>query len=232
MNHQNNAVVMITGAKGGLGSFVTEACLAAGSNVIGVSRSIKPADFENDRFTAMPAELSSGGAAQSVADAAIQRFSRIDALVHVLGGFEGGQRIEDTSAETLDRMMEINFRSAFFILQAVVPHMRKAGKGAIVAIGSRAALEPVPTLSAYSASKAALISLIRTTAAENKDSGITANVVLPGTMDTRANRTAMPNADFSKWVQPSDVASLIQWLISGAGSAVNGAVLPIYGGES
>ena len=107
--------------------------------------------------------------------------------------------------------------------------MRKAGSGRIIAIGSRAAESPGTMVGAYSASKAALVSLIRTVAIENKDAGITANVILPGTMDTPANRAAMPGADTSQWVQPGSVASLIVWLTSEAGKDVTGSAIPVYG---
>ena len=109
--------------------------------------------------------------------------------------------------------------------------MRKTGNGRIIAIGSRAALEPGAGVGAYSASKAAMVSLIRTVALENKDAGITANVILPGTMDTPANRKFMPNADVSKWVQPAAIAALITWLASDAGKDVNGAAIPVYGAD-
>jgi NAD(P)-dependent dehydrogenase (short-subunit alcohol dehydrogenase family) len=90
-------------------------------------------------------------------------------------------------------------------------------------------MDPGPGVGAYSASKAAMLSLIRTAAVENKDAGLTANVILPGTIDTPANRKAMPNADLSKWVRPAAIASLITWLASDAGRDVNGAVIPLYG---
>jgi NAD(P)-dependent dehydrogenase (short-subunit alcohol dehydrogenase family) len=109
--------------------------------------------------------------------------------------------------------------------------MREQKSGRILAIGSRAAVEPSPMAGVYAASKAALVSLIKTVARENSDRGITANVVLPGTMDTPGNRTAMPAADFSKWVQPSQVAKLLVHLASAQASQMNGAVIPIYGGE-
>ena len=96
-------------------------------------------------------------------------------------------------------------------------------------IGSRTAVEPAASLGAYSASKAALVSLVRTAAVENKDYGITANVLLPGTMDTPANRAAMAEADHTKWVTPTDIGSM---LVSLAGNkAVTGAVIPVFGGE-
>ena len=121
--------------------------------------------------------------------------------------------------------------SAFYLLRAVIPHVRRSGSSRIIAIGSRAALEPGAGVGAYSASKAALVSLIRTVALENKDAGLTANVILPGTMDTPANRKSMPTADISKWVRPASIASLITWLAGDAGSDVNGAVIPVYGSD-
>jgi NAD(P)-dependent dehydrogenase (short-subunit alcohol dehydrogenase family) len=123
----------------------------------------------------------------------------------------------------------MNLNSAFHMLRAVIPHMRKSGAGRIIAIGTRAAEDPGPSVGAYSASKAALVSLMRTVALENKDRGITANVILPGTMDTADNRKAMPGADTSQWVQPASVASLIVWLAGDAGKDVTGAAIPVYG---
>ncbi|PYX24734.1 MAG: hypothetical protein DMG82_07555 [Acidobacteria bacterium] len=125
----------------------------------------------------------------------------------------------------------MNLNSTFQILRATIPVLRKTGGGRIVAIGSRAALEPGANVGAYSASKAAMVSLIRTVAAENKDAGMTANAILPGTMDTPSNRVAMPKADFSKWVPTETIAGLVVWLARDAGKDVNGAVIPVYGME-
>lgn len=224
-------MVIITGAKGGLGTFVTNAFLAGGARVAGVSRSIQDSDFPNPNFTAIPAEISTVASAAAMIDAVLKKTARIDTLVHLVGGFAGGKPTSETDDATWDQMLAMNLRSAVNVIRAVLPHMQRARSGRIIAIGSHAAAEPPPTLSAYSASKAALVSFIRTVAAENKDSGITANIVLPGTMDTPANRAAMPSADFSKWVDPASVASLLVWLASPAGAEVNGAVIPIYGRE-
>ena len=225
----DNKIALITGAKGGLGNSVTHAFLNAGATVIGVSRSIKASDFPNSRFVAMPAQLSSAEAAQSVADAVIARHQKIDVLVHLVGGFAGGQPIAETSDATFDQMFDLNLRSAFHILRAVVPHMRRQRSGRILAIGSRAAVEPGANAGAYNASKAALVSLIRTVALENQDLSITANVILPGTMDTPGNLAGDPKADFSKWVQPDQVAAILVHWASDAASQITGAVIPIYG---
>jgi NAD(P)-dependent dehydrogenase (short-subunit alcohol dehydrogenase family) len=126
-------------------------------------------------------------------------------------------------------MFDVNLNSLFNLLRAAIPVLRQTGNGRIIAIGSRQAVEPSAGVGAYSASKAAMVSLIQTVALENKDVRLRANVILPGTMDTPANRKAMPNADVSKWVQPASVASLTLWLTSDAGRDVNGAVIPVYG---
>ena len=220
---------LVTGANGGLGTHVTKALLATGFAVVGLAPRIQQADFDHPNFTALPAKLDSLSAAKKAADTVISRFGTIDVLAHLVGGFAGGLTIADTDDATFQRMFDMNVNSAFHILRAVLPHMRKAGAGRIVAIGSRAAEAPGATVGAYSASKAALVSLIRTVAIENKDAGITANVILPGTMDTPANRKDMPGADTSQWVQPASVASLIVWLAGDSGKDVTGASIPVYG---
>ena len=228
MNLQGR-IALVTGAKGGLGSFVTEAFLAAGATVVGVSRSIKQSDFEHPNFAAMPAELSTGDAARALVKGVVERLGRIDALVHVMGGFAGGQTVADTDDATLEKMLDLNYRAAFYIARAVLPQMRQQGSGRILAVASRQAVEPGAMVGAYSASKAALVALIRTIALENKDRCISANAVLPGTMDTPGNRSGDPAADGSLWVQPSQVASMLVHLASDAGAQITGAAIPIFG---
>jgi NAD(P)-dependent dehydrogenase (short-subunit alcohol dehydrogenase family) len=220
---------LVTGANGGLGTYVTKALLDAGFAVVGLSPGIQQSDFDHPAFTALPASLDSLAAAKKAVASVIARFGKIDVLAHLVGGFAGGQTVADTDDATFQRMFDMNVNSAFHVLRALIPHMRKAGGGRIIAIGSRAAEDPGASVGAYSASKAALVSLIRTVAVENKDAGITANVILPGTMDTPANRAAMPGADTSTWVQPASVASLIVWLAGDAGKDVTGAAIPVYG---
>src|SRR6266567_3449468 len=175
MPELDGKLAVITGAKGGLGNHVTRAFLQAGAEVVGVSRSIQASDFPQPRFTAMPAELSSGDAARRLADEVAAKFQKIDILVHLVGGFAGGKPVLETDDQTLDQMLNENLRSAFHMARAVLPHMRKQGGGRILTIASRAAIESSPGAGAYALSKAALVSLIRTIAAENKDRGISAN---------------------------------------------------------
>jgi NAD(P)-dependent dehydrogenase (short-subunit alcohol dehydrogenase family) len=195
-----------------------------------MSRKIQQSDFSNALFTAVAAEMSVEGIKKGV-DYLVEHFGRVDIVVHTVGGFAGGTSLAETDDATFQRMLDLNLNSVFNLLRAVLPAMRKTGGGRIVAIGSRAAVEPGVGIGAYSASKAAMVALMRTVALENKGAGITANVILPGTMDTPANRASIPNADFSKWVQPANVAALVTWLVSDAGKDVNGAVIPVYGSD-
>ena len=224
-------IMVITGAKGGLGTFVTQAFLDAGAQVAGVSRSIADSDFPHANFSAIAAELSSAERAREVIDTVLAKYGRIDGLVHLIGGFAGRQPVAESDDATFDRMIDMNLRSAFQLVRAVLPAMRSQGSGRILAIGSKAAVEPAPMAGLYGASKAALVSLIRTVARENSDKGIAANIVLPGTMDTPANRSAMPGTDFSRWVQPAQVASLLVHLATDEASQITGAVIPVYGAE-
>lgn len=222
-------IALVTGANGGLGTSVTKALLDDSFLTVGLSPHIQASDFDHPHFVALPATIDSLDAARKAAKIVIERFGRIDVLAHLVGGFAGGQTVADTDDATFARMFEVNVNSAFHMLRAVIPHMRSAGGGRIVAIGSRAAESPGATVGAYSASKAAIVSLVRTVAIENKDVGITANVILPGTIDTPANRKAMPGADITQWVQPASIASLIVWLAGDAGKDVTGAAIPVYG---
>ncbi len=225
-------VVVVTGADGGLGTYVTRAFLDAGATVVGTSRKIQQSGFDHPNFTALPAEISTREGAQGLVDKVVARFGKLDVLAHTVGGFAGGQSIVDTDDTTYQRMFDLNLNCVFHMLRAAIPLLRNTGNGRIIAIGSRAALEPGAGVGAYSASKAAMVSLIRTVALENKDAGLTANVILPGTIDTPANRKAIPNADVSKWVQPSSIAELVVWLASEAGKDVNGSVIPVYGKDA
>ncbi len=222
-------VIFITGAKGGLGSFITQRFLATGAKVVGASRSISQQDFPAPNFVALPVDFTKPAAVTGAVNSIVERYRRLDVLVHVVGAFAGGQSVAETDDATWEQMRDLNLTSAFYTLRAAIPHLRKSGSGRIVAIGSLAAVEPHAGLAAYVTFKAALAMLVRTVALENRDAGVTANVVLPGTMDTPTNRKAMPNADFSKWLQPSEVADLVLWLRDERAGHITGTTIPIDG---
>jgi NAD(P)-dependent dehydrogenase (short-subunit alcohol dehydrogenase family) len=222
-------VILISGASGGLGEGVTQAVLDAGAEVAGVSRRWPPEASNTPGLLPVAADLTQESGCAAAVAAALNKWSRLDAAIHLMGGFAGGTRVHEMSPDTWDQMMNVNLRSAFLFFRAALPPMLKAGRGRLLAVGSRPGLEPVAGLAAYSASKAGLHALIRALAAENKDTGVTANAVLPSTIDTAANRVAMPQADTSKWVEPASIASLLVYLASDAAQDINGALVPIYG---
>jgi NAD(P)-dependent dehydrogenase (short-subunit alcohol dehydrogenase family) len=224
-------VVIVTGADGGLGKSVTQALLERDATVVGTSRKIQTTEFQHPSFFGIPADISNREGSTRLIDEVLSRFGKLHVLVHTVGGFAGGQAVVDTDDDTFQRMMDLNLKPLLHMLRAAIPPLRESGAGCVIAVGSRAAVEPGVRVGAYSASKAAMLSVMRTVALENKDGGLRANVILPGTIDTPANRRSSPDADFSKWVRPAAIATLITWLAGDEGRDINGAAIPIYGSE-
>jgi NAD(P)-dependent dehydrogenase (short-subunit alcohol dehydrogenase family) len=229
MGQFTNQVVVVTGATGGLGGAVVHAFLSEGAMVWGILGPSSPSRIADPNFATVAADLTVPAEAELAVRKVIETSGKIDVLLHLTGGFAGGKPVAETDDAAWNRMLDLNLHTAIHMARAVLPHMLQAGKGRIVAIGSRTGVEPAAGLSAYGVSKAALIALMRTIAAEVRNSGITANIVLPSVIDTPANRAASPAADFTKWVQPESIARLLLFLASDAAADINGAVLPIYG---
>src|SRR4051812_25949053 len=225
-------IILITGAKGGLGNFVTKKFLDAGEMVIGAALSIRQSDFPNANFLDAAIDFSDAEGVKALVDNVVKRFGHIDVLVHVIGGFAGGTPVHETDPVTWAQMQTQNLTTAFNVARAVIPHMRKEGRGRIIAVGSKAAEQPHANLGAYVVSKTGLVTLVKTIAMEKAGRGVPANVVLPGTMDTRANRAAMTKVDPKQWVNPADVANVIFWLASPEVSEMNGAAIPVSGREA
>jgi len=227
-------VALVTGASGALGSVVARRLLDAGT------RLVLP-DRQPEKLRALFPEIDGGGvlaqasdvtdpdAVEALVQAAVERFGRIDMLCNVAGGFRGGPPVHQSDVATWDFLMDLNARAVFLVCRAVVPVMLRSGGGRIVNVASRGALAGDAGVAAYSASKAAVLRLTESLSAELKAQGIRVNAVLPGTIDTAANRTAMPGADTSRWVDPDALTDAILFLLSDAARAVHGAALPVYG---
>lgn len=224
-------VVFITGANGGLGTSVTNAFLRRGAHVIGASLRIKAADFPQPNFGAMTLDFSKLEEIKRGVAEIVRRYGRLDVLVHVLGGFAGGPPVAETTDEMWEQMQKINLTAAFQVFRETIPHLRKSSSGRLIAIGSLTAAQAHANLGAYVTFKAALAMLVQTVALENADAGLTANVILPGTMDTPANRKSMPGADFSKWAKTDDVADLVLSLAEEHARHLTGLAIPIEGGR-
>jgi NAD(P)-dependent dehydrogenase (short-subunit alcohol dehydrogenase family) len=222
-------VVFITGANGGLGTSVTDAFLRQGARVIGASLHIKGGDFPQPNFEAMTLDFGKPDEIKRGVAKIVERYGRLDVLVHLLGGFAGGPSLAETSDEMWNQMQNINLTSAFQVFRESIPHLRKSSSGRLIAIGSLTAAQPRANLGAYVTFKTALAMLVQTVALENTDVGLTANVILPGTMDTPGNRKAMPDADFSKWAKTEDVADLVLFVAGDQARHLTGLAIPIEG---
>lgn len=229
-------VVMVTGAAGNLGGAVVRAFETSGGRLVLVDRSADRLresfpDLADSplHFLANCADLTDPQIVGAVVAETVERFGRIDALINTAGGYRAGTPLHETSLETWDFMLNLNARSIFIACQAVIPHMLRQGSGKIVSVSARAGLSGGAGMSAYTVSKSAVIRLTESMAAELKDAGINVNCVLPGTIDTPANRQASPNADYDRWVKPEALADVICFLASDAARAIHGAAVPVYG---
>lgn len=230
-------VAFLTGATGALGHAVTGRFLSKGATVIASYRTAE--SFQQlvqqlgpgvgAQLSGVEADLTNSESIRQAVAEVLRRAGRIDSLVNLVGGYAGGQPVPQTDEALWDHMLRLNLTSAFLLTRTVLPHMLAKRRGRIVHISSRAAVEPFAGAAAYIASKAGLIALTRAVAAEVSGSGVTANVVLPGTMDTPANRASMLRADFSQWVPPQSVAQAILFLVSDEAGGINGAQVPVFG---
>jgi len=219
-------VILVTGANGALGSVVAQHLLALGATVAGADRTEVASQPPAKEFFSVAADLSSTAGAAEVVRAVVERYSRIDGVVHTVGGFALGP-LHELSDQEWSRLVDTNLNSAFYLLRAVLVHMRERHNGRIVMIGSFAAAQPQPNLSAYIATKAALHALVQSAALENRYFGITLNAILPGTINTAANRAAMPAADPSRWLAPQKLAQLCAQLLRDPDGTLTGALLPL-----
>jgi NAD(P)-dependent dehydrogenase (short-subunit alcohol dehydrogenase family) len=168
-------------------------------------------------------------AVRGLADRIIGKAGQLDALVNAVGGYAGGIPLWETDSKVFDQMLALNLRSGYTLCRVIVPVMIKQRRGAIVNVASRAAVDHGAGASAYAASKAAAVAMIDSLAADLKGTGVRANSVLPSTIDTEANRRAMPDADFTKWAKPAEIARIILFLCGEDANLIHGAALPVYG---
>ena len=229
-------VVMITGSAGNLGLAVARAFLDAHASLVLIDRApdrlahlFPELVNSEDHFLAQSVDLTDANAVAETVDEALRRFDRIDVLINAAGGYRAGPSVDATPLEDWDFIFNLNARSIFITSRAVIPAMRRQRRGKIINVASRSALRGEANAALYSASKSVVVRLTESMAAELRDAGINVNCVLPGIIDTPINRKAMPNGDFSRWVQPEALAEVIAFLASDAAREVTGAAVPVYG---
>lgn len=236
MSEWQDKVVVVTGGAGNLGRAVVHAFHDGGARVAVVDRQREiVVDVFADTIPEgvdclyVAANLLDEEAVAYAAKQITDKFGRIDVLVNIAGGFASGTPIHETPLKTYEFMMDLNAKSVFLMSRAVIPTMLAQEGGKIISIGARAALQGAAKMGPYVASKMAVIRLTETMAAELKGDSINVNCILPGTIDTAANRKDMPNANADKWVEPESIARVIQFLASDAARDIHGAAVPVYG---
>jgi len=229
MSDFKDKTVLITGAAGNLGRAVAAAFHAQDADLI-------LADFDAARLKdipqpglRVPVDLTDESSVQALIDKVQAATGRIDVLANIAGGFTMGPPLHETPASDWEFMMNLNARSVFYACKAAVPVMLTQGGGRIINISARAAKQGKGKMGPYCASKAAVITLTESLAAEHKHNHINVNCILPGTIDTPQNRDDMPDADYGKWVPPAALADVIVFLASDAARCVTGAAIPVYG---
>jgi NAD(P)-dependent dehydrogenase (short-subunit alcohol dehydrogenase family) len=223
---------IVTGGTGGLGSAVVSRLLDDCWRV--VVPWIAEAELERverrDGLELVEADLFEQASVKGVIEAAVSEGAPpLAGLVNLVGGFAMGERVHETPIEDFEKQFRLNLRPAYLMTQAVVPQMLEHDGGAIVCVGTRAALQPFSGAAGYISSKAAVIAFSSAVATEYKDDRIRCNTILPSVIDTPGNRASMPNADFDRWVKPAQIAGVIAHLLSDDSSPVSGAAIPVYG---
>ena len=225
-------VVVITGAAGRLGRALADSFSRQGDAVVVVDRSrerLATLYTEGAACRFAVADLLDAAAVRTAVDEAAGAFGRLDVLCNAAGGFAMGTPVHETPDDAWDRLHDLNVRTLRHACAAVVPHLLRAGRGAIVNVGSFSALRGAAGTGAYVASKAEVIRLTESMSAELRERGVNVNCVLPTILDTPENRASMPGADPARWVSLDALADVVRFLASDAARAVHGAALPVTG---
>jgi NAD(P)-dependent dehydrogenase (short-subunit alcohol dehydrogenase family) len=226
---------LITGGTGGLGKAVTLAFLHEGASVIATYIKKDEADTLKDtvgpsaHLELLPLDATDEAACRNLIDGITARHGQLDILVNTIGAYAGGKPLWETDSKTFQLMMSLNLTASFNLARAVAPVMLRRKRGAIVNVAAKAAFDHAAGAAAYAASKSAALALFDCLAQDLKGSGVRVNSVLPSIIDTEANRKAMPDADFSKWPKPEDIARTILFLCSDDAKVVNGAAVTVFG---
>ena len=238
MNFENLRVV-VTGASGNLGAAVARAFVRHGAHVVLVDRSrqdMEHAGFADDaRNLISVTDLLDQSQVNAMVQAAVAKFGGIHVLCNIAGGFRMGEAVHETSDANWDFLFDINARTLLHASRAVVPQMLKqpssasGSRGKIINVGAFGAQRGGAQMGAYAASKASVMRLTESMAAELREQGINVNAVLPTIIDTPQNRKDMPDADPAKWVAPQALADVVMFLASDAARAVHGALVPVTG---
>ena len=219
--------VVVTGAAGALGAVVADTLTHDGVKVIAIDQAKTIPGATASALSFPGVDLCDQRSVAQVFGAIEREMGFLSGLVNIAGGFRW-ETIADGDIATWDRLFNLNLKTALIASKAALPLLETKG-GSIVNVSAAAAQKAAAGMGAYAASKSAISRLTEALAEEMKDRGVRVNAVLPSIIDTPANRRDMPQADFSRWVAPRDLANVIKFLLSDEARAVTGALLPVTG---
>jgi NAD(P)-dependent dehydrogenase (short-subunit alcohol dehydrogenase family) len=228
------SAVVVTGGTGALGSAVVSSLLRAGARVAVPYRgnkgwdALRAAAGRDARLFGRACDLADARATAAFMDAAAAELGGLGGLAACAGGYSGSGPFDAAPEAEWDEMIRINLAATANACRAALPHLLRQG-GAIVTVGSRVVEAGGAGAAAYAVSKAGVQALTRALALENRERGVRVNAVVPGIIDTPANRAAMPKADASRWPTPEAIAAVVLFLLSGASGPVTGALVPVAG---
>jgi NAD(P)-dependent dehydrogenase (short-subunit alcohol dehydrogenase family) len=229
----DQSVVVVTGGAGALGQAVVAWFTSRGAKVAVLDYSDEllagayPAPNQQHAYIAC--DLTNRESTAEAIGRVVREFGHIDVLANIAGGFLMGDPVHETSDKTWDFLFDLNTRSILNTAAAVVPVMISHGQGKVVNVAARAGVAGAAAMGAYTASKASVMRLTESMALELREQKINVNAVMPSLIDTPRNRSDMPDADFSKWVAPEDIAEVVGYLASESARAVHGACVPVDG---
>jgi NAD(P)-dependent dehydrogenase (short-subunit alcohol dehydrogenase family) len=230
-------VAFVTGGTGALGRVVSAALYTEGAALAithlhdeQAASLPEPLKSEKTKLALFKTDVTDEEQIKSAFRRAVDRFGAVDYLLNIAGGYMGKTPIEQLQLKDWDYMLDLNLKSAFLCSREALKIMRKNGHGRIINISAMAALSPTAGRGAYGISKAAVVTLTRLAAEEVKGTDITVNVIAPSVIVTEANVRSSPDADYSKWVKPEEVAELILYLCSDGARSINGALIEVKGG--
>jgi NAD(P)-dependent dehydrogenase (short-subunit alcohol dehydrogenase family) len=224
-------IAIITGASGNLGQAVVKKFIAEGYKVTGTMIPNDPVqvDYPASQFEKMIVDLTNEADSEKFVADIISKYGSVDTAVLTVGGFAMG-KIADTAAADIMKQYKLNFETAYHVARPVFAQMMKQNRGRIFIIGSRPGLsaENGNGMVGYGLAKSLIIRLAELMNIEAKGKNVVTSVVVPSTIDTPQNRKAMPDADFSKWVKPEDIANVIYYHSSDEASVLRETLIKVY----
>jgi NAD(P)-dependent dehydrogenase (short-subunit alcohol dehydrogenase family) len=230
-------VAVISGATGGLGRVVVRQLAERGAHLalLGreaerLARLARELGLPDERYLAQAADLNDPSAVRAAADAVLERFGRVEILLHLVGGWVGGKPVVEVAAEDVALMLQQHVWTTFHLAQAFVPHLVANRWGRVLVVSSPLAFHPGGKGAPYAIGKAGQQALLLSLAQELKGTGVTANILLVGSIDVKHERDRAPSSKTASWATPEEIASMLVYLCSDEARIVNGAMIPMHGG--